>query len=105
MVKGDELISDVVKHLDKLEKIPDIVMKAGLAYAGYRATNHWTGAIAALVGLKLATGNNLAGGAAGVTALTFIGLGNAFKEYPRTTAEIDPLKYPVLYSSTTWIPR
>ncbi len=71
-------MSKLIENLDKLEKIPDVAMKVALAYAGYRSTNHWTGGLTALIALKLATGNNLAGGAAGVTALTFIGLGNAF---------------------------
>ena len=75
-----ELVEQVVSKLDKLGHIPDIFLKGGLAYLGYRATGNIGGAITALVGLKLAEGNNLAGGAAGVTALTLVGLGNAFKD-------------------------
>ena len=97
----EHLIEGIVDRLDKLERIPDIVMKAGLAYAGYQAMNHWTGAITALVGLKLATGNNLAGGAAGVTTLTLIGLGNAFKSVKETGYKgiMPPLIDPA------WIPQ
>ena len=69
-----------MSKLDKLGHIPDLFLKGGLAYAGYRATGNVGGAITALVGLRLAEGNNLAGGAAGVTALGLIGLSNAFKD-------------------------
>lgn len=58
------------------DKVPDLFMKAGVAYIGIKATGHWTGALTALVALRLAQANNLAAGAAGVTALTGIGLGS-----------------------------
>lgn len=93
----EELIEKIMKHLDKLEKVPDVAMKAGLAYLGYKSVNHWSGAITALIGLKLATGNNLAGGAAGVSTLTLIGLGNAFKNFraeERITEHGEPNIYP-----------
>lgn len=79
MVKED-LINEVVSKLDKLGHVPDLFLKGGLAYLGYRSTGNVGGAITALVGLRLAEGNNLAGGAAGVAALSLIGLGNAFKD-------------------------
>ncbi len=68
------------KMLAQVQHLPDVAMKAGLAYIGYRATGNFGGSIAALVGLELAKGNNLAGGAAGVTALTGIGLLSSFKD-------------------------
>jgi hypothetical protein len=62
--------------VEKGEKALDLFTKAGVAYAGARATGHWTGAITALVALRLATGGNLAGGLAGTGVLTVIGVGN-----------------------------
>ena len=78
MVRLSEMVEGVADRLDKLGHLPDLLLKGGLAYAGYRATGNVGGAITALVGLRLAEGHNLAGGAAGVTALALIGLGNAF---------------------------
>ena len=74
----EKILTKVVEQLDKLGHIPDLFLKGALAYAGFRATGNIGGAITALVGLRLAEGHNLAGGAAGVTALALIGLGNAF---------------------------
>ena len=68
-------VTEVGKKLvDKLDVIPDIALKAGVAYSGYVAMQHWTGAIVGLLGLRLASSNNLAGGAAGVAILTGIGI-------------------------------
>lgn len=74
----EELVTQILDKLDKLDHIPNLFLKGGLALAGYQATGHWTGALTALIGLRLAEGANLAGGAAGVAALTLIGLTNAF---------------------------
>ena len=82
----EKILAEVVEKLDKLGHIPDLFLKGGLAYAGFRATGNIGGAITALVGLRLAEGNNLAGGAAGVTALTLVGIGNAFKDMQATSS-------------------
>lgn len=42
---------------------------------GIKATGHWTGALTALVALRLAQANNLAAGVAGVGTLTALGIG------------------------------
>lgn len=76
----DQMIKDVVDRLDKLGHLPDLFLKTGLALAGYQSTGHWTGALTALVGLKLAESRNLAAGAAGVATLSLIGLNTAFKD-------------------------
>ncbi len=55
-------------------KILDTATKGAVAYMGYKSTDHWTGAVTALIALKLASGGNLAGGVAGVAVLTTIGL-------------------------------
>ena len=88
----EKILSEVVSKLDKLGHIPDLFLKGGLAYAGFKATGNIGGAITALVGLRLAEGNNLAGGAAGVTALTLVGIGNAFKDtaLPFVVPPLDP---------------
>ena len=90
MVRESQILKEVVEKLDKLGHIPDLFLKGGLAYAGFRATGNIGGAITALVGLRLAEGNNLAGGAAGVTALALIGLGNAFKPPEIPSGGLDP---------------
>ena len=87
------MLNQVVSKLDKLGHLPDLFLKGGLAYAGFRSTGNIGGAITALVGLRLAEGNNLAGGAAGVTALALVGIGNAFKDIAPKSGEaggLDP---------------
>ncbi len=63
-----------LKILDKMDALPEVALKAGVAYTGVKATNHWTGGLLGLVGLKLATGNNIFAGASGVALLTWLGL-------------------------------
>lgn len=48
--------------------------KLGVAFVGFKATNHWTGALSALIALRMAEGGNLAGGVAGVGVLGLLGL-------------------------------
>jgi len=91
MVKANEIGK---KMLEQIQHLPDVMLKGGLAYAGYRATGNWGGALTALVGLRLAEGNNLVGGAAGVTALGLIGLSNAFKDVPLPLAIVPTIPDP-----------
>lgn len=85
-----------------MEKIPDLFLKLGVATVGYNATGHWTGALSALIGLRLAGGNNLAGGVAGVATLTALGIGNLLT--PTTYTDYynymtDPSRHPL---GSTW---
>jgi hypothetical protein len=64
--------------IDRTDKLIDAFTKIGVAYTGFNATGHWTGALIALVGLRLAEANNLASGVAGVATLTALGLGNIY---------------------------
>ncbi|GAG66732.1 unnamed protein product [marine sediment metagenome] len=60
----------------RLDSLVTGATKLGVAYAGYRANGHWTGALTGLVALRLAEGGNLAGGAAGLGTLALIGVAN-----------------------------
>lgn len=61
------------------DRLLDAFTKAGVALVGYNASNHWTGALTALISLKLAQGGNLAGGIAGTGVLSLLGLTNLVK--------------------------
>lgn len=67
----NEVLSLVAANSNKLI---DTVTKVGVAYVGYKAVDHWSGALTGLVALKLATANNLAAGIAGVATLTGLGV-------------------------------
>lgn len=60
--------------LSKAEHLADIALKAGVAWTGYRATNHWSGGLTGLVALRLAQSPNLAAGLAGTGMLAWLGL-------------------------------
>lgn len=77
------------------DRLLDAFTKAGVAYVGYNASNHWTGALVALISLKLAQGGNLAGGIAGTGVLSLLGLTNVVKSLPTTT-------YPVITAPTDY---
>lgn len=69
---GDKIaLATVAGNLDR---VIDGVTKIGVAYIGFKAANHWTGALTNLVALRLAEGGNLAGGVAGVAVLAYSGL-------------------------------
>jgi len=57
----------------RLDNILSGVTKLGVAYLGFKAANHWTGAIAGLVALRLAESGNAPAGVAGLATLGFIG--------------------------------
>lgn len=84
-MRMDEVRKTAVAMLDRGGTIIDLFTKGGLAYLGYNATKHWTGALTALILLKLATSDNLAAGAAGVAGLTAIGATNIFAAIPPPT--------------------
>jgi len=56
------------------DRIIEALTKAGVALVGFQSNNHWTGALTALVALRLASGGNLAGGVAGTGVLAVMGL-------------------------------
>ncbi|GAG92589.1 unnamed protein product [marine sediment metagenome] len=71
------------KVLEKIQHLPDLLLKGGLFYAGARATGEAStvqqkllGGTTALVGLRLAESPNLASGIAGVAVLGGIGVMN-----------------------------
>ena len=70
------------KILSLVQKLPDLVLKGGLAYAGYKALDNPLGAVYSLLGYKLATNT---GGAstvpnvcrvAGLAILAHVGISN-----------------------------
>lgn len=68
---------DLMKLVLKADKLIDAATKIGVALVGYRTNKHWSGALTALIALKLAEGGNLAAGAAGLATLTYIGLNSS----------------------------
>lgn len=62
------------------DRILETFTKAGVAFVGYNASNHWTGALTALISLQLAKGGNLAGGIAGTGVLALLGLTNVINQ-------------------------
>ncbi len=108
-MEKEQILNQIIEKLDKVGHVPDIFMKGGLAYLGYKSTEvegnpmaGIGGAVTALVSLKLATGNNLAGGAAGVTGLTLIGLGNAFKDVTKKAQETRPFENIIGENAPFW---
>jgi len=59
---------------EKLDKIPDLALNAGVAYSGTVNTGHWTGGLLGLLGLKLATAPNLPAALSGIGLLSWLGL-------------------------------
>jgi len=72
----------------RLDSIIDGVTKIGVAYAGYKAANHISGGLAALVALQLAKSGNVVAGAAGLATLGLIGATNLYG--PSTTTYDNP---------------
>lgn len=66
----------IVRLITNSDRLIETATKAGVALLGYKANNHWTGALTSLVALKLAQSGNIVAGAAGVGVLGFIGLTN-----------------------------
>lgn len=80
------------------DRLLDAFTKAGVAYVGYNASNHWTGALVALISLKLAQGGNLAGGIAGTSVLGILGLTNVVKSIPLDQSSAS-LPYPAAFAN------
>lgn len=77
--KIQKLIESAV---DRADKVVNLGMKLGIAYAGVNAFRHPMGGVAALLGLHLTQQPNLAAGAAGVTTLAGVGAFNLFPPAP-----------------------
>jgi len=71
-LRSDSLLT---KFMEKSEHIGEIATNLGVAYAGYRASGHWSGGITGLVALRLATAPNIPAGLAGLATLAAIGIG------------------------------
>lgn len=71
LLKSVKSIVDGV--IDRADKIASIATNAGVAYIGFNALKHPTGALVGLLALRLAQSPNLASGAAGIAALTGLG--------------------------------
>ena len=65
--------------LDKSDKIIDLGVNLGLAYYGYAVNRHWTGAMSALMGYRLAKADSLVSSAAGISMLTALGILNLWQ--------------------------
>lgn len=79
----------------RLDQVISGLTKLGVAYVGYKATNHWTGALTGLIALKMAEGGNLAGGAAGTAVLGLLGL-TQMPPVQIPESDIDPNLLPFL---------
>lgn len=79
----------LLKLASRLDNLLTGITKIGVAIAGARAANHWSGALTGLIALELAKSGNLAAGAAGVGVLGVIGLTNIVRvpEAATTTTE------------------
>ena len=75
-IDTDKIVAAIAGLVDRGDKLIDIFLKGGIAWAGYQSMKHPIGAVVGLLGLNLARGDNLAGGAAGVTILASIGVSN-----------------------------
>lgn len=60
--------------IDRVDKITEVLFNAGIALYGYRVNDHWTGALTALLGYRLAKAENLVAGTTGVGILTAMGV-------------------------------
>ena len=74
-----EAMAGVRTVIGNLDKITNLALKAGVAYAGMAALGHWSGAIVGLTGLHMAQSPNLIAGGAGVGVLAGIGATNLVK--------------------------
>lgn len=70
----------ILRLIERSDKLLDTATKLGVAYVGYKASNHWSGALTGLVALRLSNSPNLAAGIAGTTVLGFLGLTNVVNQ-------------------------
>ena len=95
----ERIIAKFIEHSDRLI---NTATKLGVAYVGYKANNHWSGALTGLVALRLAESNNLAAGIAGTATLAVIGLTSIPKN---SDIPIDPKTgQPYLLTFAGWQP-
>ena len=92
----------LLRVIERSDRILDAATKIGVAYVGYKAADHPSGALAGLVALKLANANNLAAGVAGVATLTALGITSVAKQQfqygpfatvPRNEEDLIPHSY------------
>lgn len=102
---NDQMPEMVLRVAENGSKILDTFTKAGVAWIGYKSANHWTGALAALISLRLATGGNLAAGVAGTGVLTAMGLSQIpqIQQLPETV--LTPEFNPYFWTDLLKIPR
>ena len=79
-----KLGESLVKHSDKLL---NVIAAAGVGYVGYKAFNHWSGALTGLLALQLVKSPNLAAGTAGVGTLAALGAMNYASGYQPYSGE------------------
>jgi len=91
----EETISTHIGEVINRGHAVDYLLNIALAYTGYSLTNDWRGLIIGPIALKLASAHNVVAGAAGVAALSYMGL--ASLSPPKTEQEaIDMGVPPVL---------
>ena len=106
-------MSTIEKRLAQLPKTLEGLLYAGVAYSGFRVSNHPMGAVYALLGLKLANAPGILSNAIGCAILANVGISNmpvsggsggtnnykfyeskAVEEmFPSATEKFDPTKY------------
>lgn len=72
----------ITRLIANSDRIIEALTKAGVALVGYQANKHWSGALSALIALKLAQGGNIVAGTAGLLVLGGIGLDRIVKQFP-----------------------
>ena len=73
----------IIRLLARSDQLVDTATKVGVAVIGFKANNHWSGALTGLVALRLSNSPNLAAGVAGVGVLTGLGLLNIIQQIPK----------------------
>ena len=72
----------IIELIARSDQLVDTATKLGVAFIGYKANNHWSGALTGLVALRLSNSPNLAAGVAGVGVLAGLGLMNIVQQAP-----------------------
>jgi len=91
MAKSSSISQEaIIRLISRSDRLIEAGTKIGVAYLGYQANNHWTGALTSLIALKLAQSGNVVAGAAGVSVLGIIGLTNITKKTTSPFGIIEP---------------
>lgn len=96
--KGAEIrlaIEPIMKVVSNEQHITNLLLNAGIAYYGYRTNNHWTGAIAGLLGLRLAQQESLISSGTGVGILGTLGVVNMAQYVQQQTGPTEPVPPPI----------